>query len=70
MSRIGRALRTSGRTSKLCGSGGESANHSSESPPQGSWPASGPLLRLMIALTRVTMIPMASRKVPIVAIRL
>ena len=46
MSRIGRALRTSGRTSKLCGSGGESANHSSESPPQGSWPASAPPSRL------------------------
>ena len=70
MSRIGRALRTSGRTSKLCGSGGESVNHSSESPPQGSWPASGPLTRLRIALTRVITIPAARTRVPIEAIRL
>src|SRR5215207_341961 len=46
MSRSGSSLRTSGTTSKLCGGGGEVANHSSVSPPQGSCPARVPRVTL------------------------
>ena len=70
ISRIGRGLRTSGTRSKLCGSGGERVSHSSDSPPQGSWPASAPPLREKMAFKSVITIPIARTRVPIEAIRL
>ena len=69
MSRSGSALRTSGTASKLCGGGGESANHSSVEPPHGSCPTGRPPVYEAARFPSSTRTPMASANAPSEAIR-